>query len=76
MLKKGWTSVLEAATAGCCGENGCCQCVEDGAECCMTDQAREVFEMIEAAGGPPLEQIEAIARGELIVAKPMTTEGT
>ncbi|MDX2265416.1 MAG: hypothetical protein NW215_10640 [Hyphomicrobiales bacterium] len=39
----------------------------------MTDTARVVFNAIAAAGGPSLKQIEAIARGELIVAKPVTT---
>jgi hypothetical protein len=37
----------------------------------MTDKARQVFEMMAAAGGPTLEQCEAIARGEMIVAIPV-----
>jgi hypothetical protein len=66
----GWPSVLEAAAAACAGEeNGCCDVREPGEPCCMTDRARFVFKMIEAAGGPSLEQIEAIARGELVVAR-------
>jgi hypothetical protein len=65
-----WPSVLEAAAVACAGEdNGCCDVREPGGECCMTDQARFVFKMIEAAGGPSLEEIEAIARGELVVAR-------
>jgi hypothetical protein len=69
MTAKGWTSVLEAAAAACAGEDdGCCEVREPGEPCCMTEKARLVFKMIEAAGGPSLEQIEAIARGELFIA--------
>lgn len=70
MAKNGWGSVLAAAANACAGEDGCCQCYDDETkECCMTDNARRVFELVAAAGGPTLEQCEAIARGELFVAK-------
>ncbi len=66
MALNGWKTVLEAAANTCAGEDGCCQCFDDEtAECCMTDQARKVFEAIEAAGGPSLEQIEDIAANKL-----------
>lgn len=61
------SSVLAAVADACAGENGCCHCVPAGEPCCMTDRARAVFVMIEAAGGPSLAQCEAIARGEMEV---------
>lgn len=67
MAKGGWQSVLAAAANGCAGEDGCCQCVEPGEPCCMTSGARRVFELIEGAGGPSLEQCEAIAEGKMCV---------
>lgn len=75
MAKNGWPSVLEAAAVGCAGEeSGCCDVREAGEPCCMTDTARYVFEMIEAAGGPSLEQCEAIAKGDMVVVASCETE--
>jgi hypothetical protein len=37
----------------------------------MTENARRVFEFIALAGGPTLEQCEAIAAGTLIMARPV-----
>lgn len=74
MAKNGWGSVLAAVADACAGQDGCCACVEEGEPCCMTDQAREVFKQMEKAGGPSLDQCEAIARGELVVAPVMTAE--
>lgn len=37
----------------------------------MTGQAREVFKAIAAAGGPTLDQCQAIADGTLIMATPI-----
>ncbi len=68
MAINGWGSVLEAVANACAGEDGCIQCVDDGAACCMTDMARECFRLMAAAGGPTLDQCEAIARGEMVVA--------
>ena len=72
--RNGWCSVLAAAADACSGEDGCYQCVEPGEPCCMTDMARKVFEQIALAGGPTLEQCEAIARGEILLAVPVRQE--
>lgn len=75
MGKNGWGSVLAAVAVACAGEDGCCRCFDDDTKtCCMTDQARRVFDLMAAAGGPTLEQCEAIARGEMIVAIPVVSE--
>jgi hypothetical protein len=62
----GWPSVLQAAAVGAAGEDGCCMLGDDG-QCCMQDNARFIFEHIAAAGGPTLEQCEALARGEFVL---------
>lgn len=68
MATNGWSSVLAAAANACAGEDGCCGCFDDPSkECCMTDRARAVFDLVEAAGGPSLAQCEAIAEGALAV---------
>jgi hypothetical protein len=73
MGKNGWASVLEAACSG-ASADGCCDLREPNGECCMAASVREQFRLIETAGGPSLEQCEAIARGELVLAK--VYEGT
>lgn len=70
----GWVSVLAAAADACAGEDGCCQCVDEGEPCCMTERAKAVFEQIHAAGGPSLEECEAIRKGELILVRPYKME--
>lgn len=61
-------TVLEAAAMAMAGEDGCCSVRGDLGECCMTGNARKVFEAIQNSGGPSLEQIEALARGEILLA--------
>lgn len=65
MAKNGWASVLEAACSG--ASDGCCDVRELNGECCMAAGVREQFRLIEAAGGPSLEQCEALACGELVI---------
>lgn len=63
-------TVLAAAAMACAGEGQCCQVLNEDGTCCMTERTREIFAAIELAGGPSLEQCEAIARGDLwIVAR-------
>lgn len=72
MTNNGWSSVLEAAAIGAAGEDsGCCQVYNADGSCCMTENARYIFKLIDAAGGPSLEQCEALARGDLILSKPI-----
>jgi len=59
-------TILEAAADAMA--DGCCQIFQDG-ECCMSGRAREVFTAINRAGGPSLEECEAIARGEITLTR-------
>lgn len=64
-MKNRRESVLDAACMGMA--DGCCNVREPNGECCMAERIREQFHLIEAAGGPSLEQCEALARGELVL---------
>lgn len=74
MAKNGYSSVLDAAAMGMADPDGCCDMRDANGECCMADRAREVFKRIADAGGPSLEHAEALARGEVILARPVATE--
>jgi len=49
--------------------DGCCCLMFTNGECCMSARAREVFTAINRAGGPSLEECEAIARGEITLTR-------
>jgi hypothetical protein len=61
-------TVLEAAAMALAGDC-CCGIRNDDGTCCFSDRAREVFAAISAAGGPTLDECEAIARGDAVVSK-------
>lgn len=56
-------SVLQAACDAMA--DGCCQVFNADGTCCMSESVKEMFTLIEAAGGPSLAQCEAIVDGKM-----------
>jgi hypothetical protein len=61
-------TILEAAAMAMAGDC-CCGLRNDDGTCCFSDRARDVFAAIAEAGGPTLDECEAIARGDAVVNK-------
>jgi len=67
--------MLQAVAQTLAGEDGCCRIFDEAGRCCMTENARAVFEMIEARGGPGLDECERIASGEARIMVPIRKGG-
>lgn len=58
------TDILEVVAVASAGDPGCCGQHNSDGRCCMTRVAREIFQAMANAGGPSLEQCQALVSGE------------